>query len=291
MAPRVALFVPCFVARLNNQLSDNIGKIFDHLSVDWHIPQGQTCCGQPSFNAGLWEQTARAAEHWIRLFADSEAVVAPSGSCIAMVRHYPELRQLDPGLRKEARRLAKRSFEFSQFLVDELGLENLAAELNMHVAYHDGCHALRQMQIHDQPRILLNNIKGLHLHELDGDPECCGFGGTFSIKYPEISVDMADAKLAKVRATGCSTLVSTEPSCLMHLEARARRIRQDFVPLHVADLLALGLENAQQQARPKGPHNAIKNDPTALRDPQNSAIAAKTESESTGTSGNSGAQS
>ena len=242
MSPRVALFVPCFVSHANAQLVDNIVKIFQHLKIDCDIPQGQTCCGQPSFNAGLWQQTAQSAAHWIKLFAGSEAVVAPSASCIAMVRHYPKLRQLDPALRSEARRLAKRSFEFSQYLVDELGLTDIGARLQADVAIHDGCHALRQMQIQRQPRILLNNIKGLRLYELDGDPECCGFGGTFSIKYPELSVDMADSKLDKLAATGCDWLVSTEPSCLMHLDARARRTRRPLQPLHVADLLAMGLD-------------------------------------------------
>jgi len=236
-AGRVALFVPCFVEHLAPSSLDNLTRLLDRLGIAYEIPAGQTCCGQPSFNAGFWDQAARCAEHLVRLFADAEAVVAPSASCVAMVRHYPDLRELDPALLGEAEALAGKTHELCAYLVDELGLLDVGARFDGPVAYHDACHALRQLQIRDQPRALLRRVTGLELRELEGPPQCCGFGGAFSVKYPELSADMADAKLAALAAAGTDTLVSTDLSCLLHLEGRARRRGLAFRGLHVVDVL------------------------------------------------------
>lgn len=248
MTAQVAIFVPCFVPLLNPQTPANIGRILDRLGISWQIPKNQTCCGQPSFNAGLEQQTAQAAARWIRLFADSEVVIAPSASCIGMVRQYENLRSLEPSLREAARALAKRSFEFSQYLVDQRGIVDVGAQFDGVLAYHDGCHALRHLKIWEQPRQLLSHVQGLTLRELEGSPECCGFGGTFSVKYPELSVDMADDKLARFAATAAQGLVSTEPSCLMHLEARARRQGLAFQAWHIADVLAEPVDTHRARA-------------------------------------------
>jgi len=236
----IALFVPCFVEHLAPATLDNLRMLLARLGVEHVVPPGQTCCGQPSFNAGFFAEAASCAEHLVRLFEPYAAVVAPSASCVAMVRHYPALREIDPALMAATEALARRTFEICEYLVEQRGVTDVGASYHGAVAYHDACHALRQLDLRDQPRALLRQVDGLELRELPGPPQCCGFGGTFSVKYPELSADMADAKLSALAATGTHTLVSTDLSCLQHLEARARRRALPFEGLHVIDLLAAG---------------------------------------------------
>ncbi len=235
--PRPAIFVPCFVAAFRPTTGARLRRLLDRLGIAFDAPGDQTCCGQPSHNAGFTAEAAACAEKFIRAFQDAQQVVVPSASCAAMIRAYPRLPDLDPSLRSQAEALARRTHEISSYLVDVLGIDDVGARFDGAVALHDGCHGLRQLGVRDQPRRLLARVKGLELRELAGTPECCGFGGTFSVKYPEISADMADAKLARLAATGTDTLVSADLSCLLHLEGRARRQRLPFVGLHLLDVL------------------------------------------------------
>lgn len=233
----VAIFLPCFVTHFSAPTAARLVRLLTRIGVSCRIPSGQTCCGQPSYNAGLWDEAAAFAERFIDLFADAGQIVAPSASCVAMIHRYPQLPTLSPALRQRAKEVADRTFEVCTYLVDHMGVEDVGARFNGAIAYHDSCHALRELAIRDQPRLLLRRVQGLELLELPGEPQCCGFGGTFSIKYPELSASMADAKLDALERTGTSTLVSTDLSCLLHLEARARRRQRPFRGLHVIDVL------------------------------------------------------
>ncbi|MBN2357861.1 MAG: (Fe-S)-binding protein [Deltaproteobacteria bacterium] len=236
--PRIALFIPCFVEALAPATAGNLRRLCDRLALDWYQPREQTCCGQPSFNAGFWREAARCAAKFLTDFADADAVVAPSASCVAMVRRYVELAALSSEQRAAAIEIGRRTHEICSYLVDVLRIVDVGASYHGAVAYHDACHALRGLGIREQPRALLRHVRGLDLRELPGGPQCCGFGGTFSVKYPEISASMADARLAALEATGTATLVSTDLSCLQHLGGRAERRGQPFIGFHVVDLLA-----------------------------------------------------
>ncbi|MFH1808012.1 MAG: (Fe-S)-binding protein [Pseudomonadota bacterium] len=235
---RVGVFIPCFVSQLRPATAERLIVLLQRLGVDLVLPEeAPVCCGQPSYNAGLWSEAACCAEKLVRAFAGVEQVVVPSASCAAMVQRYPEIPELDPALRNEVEQIARRTTEVCRFLVQDLGVEDLEVTRAGRVAYHDGCHGLRELGLRDEPRLLLRKVRGLELCELAGVPVCCGFGGTFSIKYPEISVDMADHKLALLARCGTDTLVSADLSCLLHLESRARRRGVPFVGLHVLDVL------------------------------------------------------
>ena len=242
--PRIALFIPCFVEATAPVTAAALRRLCDRLALDWYQPRDQTCCGQPSYNAGLWSDAARCAAKFLRDFGDAEVVVAPSASCIAMVHHFATLPDLTSTELALAKALALRSHEICSYLVDVLGIVDVGARFDGAVAYHDACHALRGLGIHDQPRQLLRKVRGLELRELPGNPQCCGFGGTFSVKYPELSASLADAKLAALAATGTATLVTTDVSCLMHLAGRAARRGLPFEGRHVVDLLVGGAESA-----------------------------------------------
>ena len=235
--PRCALFIPCFIEALAPATAVNLRRLCDRLALDWYQPQDQTCCGQPSFNAGYWHEAARCAAKFVHDFADAEVVLAPTASCVAMVRQYGALTTLSSEQLAAAVAIGKRTHEICSYLVDVLKIVDVGACHPGAVAYHDACHARRGLGIHQQPRALLRQVRGLELRELPGDPQCCGFGGTFSVKYPELSASMADAKLAALAATGTATLVSTDLSCLLHLGGRAARRGLPFVGRHVVDLL------------------------------------------------------
>ena len=211
---RVALFIPCFV----DQLFPNVGiamvTVLRRLNVEVDYPLEQTCCGQPAFNTGYWDEARELAKRYCEIFADAEAIVSPSGSCTAMVRNfYPEL--LGKATRVTARQLlagsvggagvpacVSNTFEFSEFLVRKLGVTDVGARFPAKVTYHDACHALRELRLKNEPRELLRNVKGLELVEMSEAETCCGFGGTFSVKFPMISYAMDEVKCTLDPANG-----------------------------------------------------------------------------------------
>jgi L-lactate dehydrogenase complex protein LldE len=202
-------------------------------------PRGATCCGQPAWNSGFAADARRVARRTLRALRGSEAVVVPAGSCAAMMRlHWPALFR---GERDEAdaRAVAAVTFELSQYLVDELGWSPPVPASRPAVTYHDSCHMLRELRIHDQPRALLRAVADLH--ELPRSDRCCGFGGTFSVRYPDVSTAMADDKLASAAASGATTLVTADPGCLMQIEGRAARTAPDTRVRHLASVLAEAL--------------------------------------------------
>jgi L-lactate dehydrogenase complex protein LldE len=205
------------------------------------FPAAQTCCGQPAVSAGEPEAAARLARHFVEVFEPYDAIVAPSGSCAAMVHHW-YARLLDGGWRERAEAVAARTFELSQYLVDVLGRPELGSRVGGRVTVHDACHGLRNLGVQDAPRALLA-AAGAEIVEMDEAQTCCGFGGTFAVAHGEISTPLADAKLAFASATGADWLVSCDQACLVHLEGRRRRAGTGGPrPVHLADLLAAGLE-------------------------------------------------
>lgn len=225
---KVTLFVPCFVDVFSPGVAAATVRVLRRAGCDVEFPAGQTCCGQPAFNAGFRPEAGAIARRWRTVFAGAEAVVCPSGACATMAaKFYEEL--IGPG--------GPPVYELSQFLVDRLGVVELGARFPHRVGYHDGCHSLRELGVRDQPRRLLGAVAGLELVEVEDAERCCGFGGTFAVDFDEVSRAMADRKLAGAGKGGVEYLVSTEPSCLMHLGARSRKAGPALPCLHIAEIL------------------------------------------------------
>jgi L-lactate dehydrogenase complex protein LldE len=202
------------------------------------VPPAQTCCGQPAFNSGFTDEARRVGRTLLDAFAGAQAVVAPSGSCTAMVRtHFPSMFAGTPDAERAAR-LASRTWELSEFLVDVSRVRSIAGTFSARVTVHDGCHGLRELGLRDQTRTLLAGIDGVELVEMPRADACCGFGGTFSVRVPEVATAMADDKLANVGASGADVVVSGDVGCLMHLGGRASRGGSPARFAHLAEILA-----------------------------------------------------
>jgi L-lactate dehydrogenase complex protein LldE len=224
------------------ETGDAMVRILERLGVKMEYPQNQTCCGQPAFNSGYRKEAKKLAARFIDIFENSEAVVCPSGSCVHMVRnHYPELFRDEPDMLVRARAVASRTYEFTEYLVEVLGVTNPGTELDTRydgtITYHDSCHLARGLGIRTQPRQLLENIPGLTLVEMEESDRCCGFGGTFSTAYPEISTAMVDDKIACILATGADAVVGCDLSCLMNIAGRLSRKNSPLQVFHIAELL------------------------------------------------------
>ncbi|MBI4905935.1 MAG: (Fe-S)-binding protein [Acidobacteria bacterium] len=240
MPGRVSLFVTCVVDQVFPRAGMAMAEVIGGLGYEVEFREAQTCCGQPAFNSGYHKEAAEVAEHFIRTFRDAtDYIVVPSGSCTSMITHH--FRDLFPpgsSLREETEYLAPRVFEFTQFLTQVAKVEDVGARWDGVVTYHDSCHALRELKIKDAPRLLLRNVKGLELREMGAAEECCGFGGTFSIKFPEVSGGMARTKIESILATGASTVVSIDSSCLMQLQGAIDRVKAPLRTVHLAEILA-----------------------------------------------------
>jgi L-lactate dehydrogenase complex protein LldE len=235
---RVALFVTCLVDLLYPEVGEATVALLRDAGLEVEFPEAQTCCGQPAFNSGFEDDARRVGRNMLGAFAGFDAVVSPSGSCSAMVRaHYPRLFAGTPE-ESRARDLATRTYELSEFLVDVLGVDRLEGDFPGRVTYHDACHGLRELGLAGQGRQLLAGIRGLELAEMDRPDACCGFGGTFSIRLPDVSTAMADDKVDQSLATGASVMVTGDSGCLMHLAGRISRRNEAIRPLHLATLLA-----------------------------------------------------
>jgi L-lactate dehydrogenase complex protein LldE len=233
--PRVGLFVTCLVDLVRPQIGFAAVKLLEQSGCDVVVPQAQTCCGQPAWNAGADKDARAIAEQVITAFSAFDYVVAPSGSCAGMIkRHYPEVLKNDP----RALALAAKTHELTSFLVNVRGMTNVAARCEARACYHDSCSSLREMRVRGQPRKLLASVEGLSVTELTDSEVCCGFGGLFSVKYPEISERMADDKIADATATGADMLIGGDLGCLLHLEGRMRRQGKTMRVRHVAEVLA-----------------------------------------------------
>lgn len=200
----------------------------------------QTCCGQPAFNAGFWNEAKDVCSKFIKDFPGTDYIVSPSASCVGFVRNYYSTLFDNSSVHNDVKDLSKRVYEFSEFLVQILKVENIGAVLNAKATYHDSCAGLRECKIKQEPRLLLSYVKELEICEMNDVETCCGFGGTFAIKFEPISIAMAEQKVEHALATGAKYIISTDLSCLMHLQGYIKNKNYDLQTLHLADVLASG---------------------------------------------------
>jgi L-lactate dehydrogenase complex protein LldE len=238
----ISLFITCIVDQLYPQVGMAMFQLLTRLGVEVTFNAEQTCCGQPAFNSGYGNEAREVAARMLRLFSRElesvDYIVAPSGSCVTMIKnHYPGLFADDPQLRAEAEKVGSRLYELSQFLVDVLGVEDVGAGFSGRVTYHDSCHLLRELGVSQPPRKLIGAVRGAEFVELD-EGECCGFGGTFSVKYPEISTAIGEAKIASIERSNAETVVACDASCLMQIAGLLSRKGSAVRPLHLAEFLA-----------------------------------------------------
>ncbi|HUK16659.1 MAG TPA: (Fe-S)-binding protein [Bryobacteraceae bacterium] len=239
MSGRVSLFVTCIVDQLFPEIGLSMAAVLERLGYKVDFPERQTCCGQPAFNNGYWAEARAVARYFLDTFEGCETIVAPSGSCTAMVvNHFAELFRKEPATLARVEALRRRVWEFSAFLTECAGVEDVGARFPGVVTFHDGCHALRELGIRGGPRRLLAHVRGLELRELEPAGECCGFGGTFAIKFDELSRDMAAAKVDAIVRTGADAVVSLDPSCLMQIRGALARAGAPVRALHLAEVLA-----------------------------------------------------
>jgi L-lactate dehydrogenase complex protein LldE len=225
-------------------------RILHRHGVEVDVPLAQTCCGQPAFNSGYTDEARAVARTILDAFADSDYVVSPSGSCVGMIHHYyPYLFRDDPTLAAAAERLTKKTYEFTQFLVNVLGVRDVGARFPHRVTYHPSCHGSRLLGVKDEPLILLQNIQDIDFVDLPYASDCCGFGGTFSVKMPDISSAMVSEKAAHVLETEAEVLVGTDMGCLMNIGGRLRREGRPVRVMHVAELLYEGIRQAEEVRR------------------------------------------
>ena len=236
---RVGLFVTCLVDLFRPTVGFAAVKLLEAAGCVVEVPRAQTCCGQPAYNSGDRADTKAIARQVIAAFAGFDYVVAPSGSCAGMIReHYPELFADEPEMASSVQHLAKRTYELVSFLSDVMGLDKVAARYDGLATYHDSCSGLRELGVKQQPRKLLASVKGLRLAELPGAEICCGFGGTFCIKYPAISDKMVTDKAADIAATGADTLLAGDLGCLLNMAGKLTRRGSTMRVRHVAEVLA-----------------------------------------------------
>jgi len=236
---RVSLFTTCLVDQLYPEVGVACVRVLRRAGCEVSYDPDQTCCGQPAFNSGYKDEGLAVARHFLEVFERSEAdaIVVPSGSCTAMIRHLPRWFD-DPGEKERARAVATRTHELSAFLVHELGCVDLGARFDGRVTWHDACHGLRELGLSDEPRRLIRNVAGTELVEMEPGEACCGFGGTFSVKFPEVSVAILDRKLDAL--ADVDAIVSGDVSCLMQIGGRLSRLGSRLRTMHLAELLAAG---------------------------------------------------
>jgi L-lactate dehydrogenase complex protein LldE len=249
---RVALLVTCLVDLFRPSVGFAAVKLLQQAGCTVEVPRAQTCCGQPAYNSGDRADAERVARQVIETFAGYDYVVAPSGSCAGMVKlHYPEMFAGQPEMRARAEELAARTHELVSFLVDVRGMMQVTARWPRSVAYHDGCSGLRELGVKEQPRRLLASVAGLSLRELPGAEMCCGFGGTFCVKYPEISDKMVGDKAAEIAATGADAVLAGDLGCLLNIAGKLSRLGAAVEARHIAEVLAGAADQTPAIGAPK----------------------------------------
>ncbi len=236
----VQIFIPCFVDQLFPDTAFNMIRVLEKAGCTVNYNDNQTCCGQPAFNAGFWDESKAVCTKFLKDFSGSDYIVAPSASCVGFVRNYYNKLFQNSSLHHEVADIGKRIFEFSEFLVKVLQIEKFGAELQGKATYHDSCAGLRECKIKTEPRRLLSHVKGLEIVEMNDVETCCGFGGTFAVKFEAISIGMGEQKVENALATGAQYLISTDLSCLMHLQGYIAHKGYNLKAMHLADVLATG---------------------------------------------------
>lgn len=234
---KVSLFITCMCDIFASNVGKDTVEILERLGCEVDFPEAQTCCGQPSYNSGYLENTKETMKHMMKAFQNSQYVVGPSGSCIAMLRDYQKIFKGDPEWEDEAKKLAAKSFELTQFLVEVLGVVDVGSNFKGKVTYHPSCHMTRLLGVKDAPRQLLEHVKGVELIQLPQGEDCCGFGGTFSVKNSVISGEMVQEKADHVRETEAEYLVGGDMACLMNIGGRLSREGRNVKVVHLAEIL------------------------------------------------------
>jgi len=249
---RVSLFITCLVDQLWPSVGTSTVEVLRRAGCEVVFDERQTCCGQPAFNTGYRQEARGLAKRFIEIFEEAkpDAIVSPSGSCTAMVHHFHQLFPDDEAWRKRAEALAARTYELSSLLVNVLGVEDVGASFEGRVGWHDACHGLRDLGVHSEPRRLIRNVRGVEFVELENADVCCGFGGTFAVKYPEISVAILDNKIDTIERAGVRAIVSGDASCLMQIGGRLTRNNSAVRAMHLAELLAAREDVGAQASLP-----------------------------------------
>lgn len=233
----VDLFIPCFIDQFYPQTAFNVVKVLEQLEVKVNYNPSQTCCGQVAFNAGNWKEARMLGEKLLREFEGSNYVVCPSASCTHMIRHHYHELFYNTGLHNEYKSLKERIFELTDFLVNVMGVTDLGARFNSSVTYHHSCTANRQYGLKDEALTLLKNVRDIDLKEMKDYDECCGFGGTFSVKFEPVSVALAKQKVENAMASGAEYITSTEASCLLQMESYIKKYSLPLKTIHLMDIL------------------------------------------------------
>jgi L-lactate dehydrogenase complex protein LldE len=235
---KVSLFITCLVDQFFPQVGMSVVSVFRKLGLEVDFPAEQTCCGQPAFNSGFTTEARDLAKRFIKIFENSEYVVAPSGSCTSMVRvFYPELFKHDAEWKQRAESLASKTYEFTEFLVNVLGVEDVGARYEGKVTFHQSCHLLRELNVRTEPQRLLKAVEGIELVELERADFCCGFGGLFAIKYPDISGSILQDKIDCIKKSGGDVVVACDAGCLMHIGGGLSRQGVTTRTMHIAEML------------------------------------------------------
>jgi len=234
----VTLFIPCLMDSLYPQAAQDLVVLLRKCGFWVVYPQEQTCCGQPAFNQGYFDLARKLARRFLDIFESAECIVCPSGSCTAMVRkHYPELLAVEPVWLEKARTVGGRLYEASQFLSLFVPASRIRASFSGKVTYHDSCHSSRSLGIYQEPRALLAQVKGLELLEMADSKACCGFGGLFSLRFPEVSQAIAGEKVKQILATGAEWVVGNDPGCLMNIQGGLNRVKSPVKVKHLVEIL------------------------------------------------------
>jgi len=237
---KVQIFVPCFVDQLYPQTAMNMVRLLEKAGCEVSYNANQTCCGQPAFNAGFWNDARTVCSKFLKDFNSDEIIVSPSASCVGFVRNYYSRLFDNSSVHNDVKAIGQNIYELSDFLVNKLGITNFGAKLPGKGTYHDSCAGLRECNIKNEPRKLLANVEGLEITELNDVETCCGFGGTFAVKFGAISQAMGEQKVENALATGAEYLISTDASCLMHLQGYIDGKKYNLKTMHLADVLVSG---------------------------------------------------
>lgn len=241
---KVSLFITCLSDTIYPRVGEAMVRLLAKYGIQLHFPTVQTCCGQPAFNSGYWKEARESAKTILDAFEDSDFVISPSGSCTGMIHHYPKLFEADPVMHMRALKLQSKSYEFTQFLVQVLGVKDVGAVFPHKVTYHPSCHGSRLLGIKEEPMELMRHVRGLELVPLPFAEDCCGFGGTFAVKMADISGAMVTEKVDHVLETEAEVLVGLDLACLMNIAGNLRYRNQPVKVMHLAELLYEGVKQA-----------------------------------------------
>ncbi|MER2190788.1 MAG: (Fe-S)-binding protein [Solibacillus sp.] len=234
---KVSLFATCLVDMFQSNVGKSTVELLERLGCRVDFPKGQTCCGQPAYNSGYVAASKETMKNTIRAFEQSEIVVCPSGSCAYMLKEYVHIFESEPFWQARAQQIADKTYELTQFIVDVLGIHDVGAKLQGTATYHPSCHMTRLLKVQDAPLTLLKNIEGLEMIELPLKENCCGFGGTFSVKMGKISEQMVNEKVASVQQTGVHYLIGADAGCLLNIGGRIERQQIEIKTMHIAEVL------------------------------------------------------